>query len=371
MNPVRRNRVAHVSSAHPWTDNRIHYRECVSLSELGYDVTLVAIASQVAGRDTDVRVIALSRLPRLRRVIFGSARAVARALRARAQVFHLHDPELAWAVPILRLLGKRVIYDAHEDLVMQVASKKYVKKSLLPVMTAAARVLLGFAKRSNHIIAATETIARTFPADKVSIVHNYPPLRVEEATAPPVSERPLSVVYVGGIGENRGARQMIDAMGEPSIPSGWRLEMAGTMPPTLHQQLADSPGWARVDFRGQVRPEEARDLLLRGRAGLVLFQDTRAHRDSLPTKMFEYFAAGVPVIASDFPLWRSIVEGYECGLLVDESSPSAIASAIATYADDPQLLDRHSRNARRVAEEKLNWASEVPTLASVYRRVLG
>lgn len=362
--------VVHVSSAHPWTDNRIHYRECVSLQAMGYHVHLIAIESSVDAPETAVEVTALSRLPRLRRVLFGSARAVSRGLKTKATIFHFHDPELVWAIPFLRLLGKKVIFDAHEDLPMQVLSKEYLRPAAIPFMKAAAYFAIGLASMSNHVVAATETIAKRFPEDRVSVVHNYPPLRSVEASATSVLERSKSLVYVGGIGVARGVLQMVEALASHDFPAGWNLELAGAMPPALADRLKASDGWERVAYHGTVSPDRARDLILSSRVGLVVLQDSLAHRDSLPTKMFEYFASGVPVIASDFPLWRSIIEEYDCGILVDEKSPSAIAAAVAEYDADPVLLERHSNNARRVAVELLNWAHEEPTLESVYKRVI-
>ncbi|MBF0673462.1 MAG: glycosyltransferase [Salinibacterium sp.] len=358
--------VVHVSSVHPWTDNRIHYRECVSLAGLGYRVSLVAVESRITGGPSPVDVTVLPRRPRLQRMLLGSIAAVRAAIRTGASVFHLHDPELVWAIPVLRAMGKRVIYDAHEDLPEQVVSKEYVHPLARPLMRATAHLVVRVARLSNHVVTATETIAKRFPSGRVSVVHNYPPLREEEGSAGSVASRPLSVAYIGGISEIRGAEQMIDALGNEAFPVGWRLELAGPMGESLAERLQRSPGWERTDYLGHVTPDEARDLLLRARVGLVLFRDTQAHRDALPTKMFEYFAAGIPVIASDFPLWRSIIDRLECGLLVDESSPSSIAAAIAKYAHDPELLERHAANARRAAVEVLNWSQEVPVLAAAY-----
>nr|WP_277987101.1 glycosyltransferase [Microbacterium esteraromaticum] len=178
-----------------------------------------------------------------------------------------------------------------------------------------------------------------------------------------------AVVYVGGISSGRGAEVMVAAATEPTFPEGWRLTLAGAIPAQLQAELEVHQGAEHTDFLGQIPPLEARDLLLNARVGLVVLQDTPAYRDSLPTKMFEYFAAGVPVVASDFPLWRDIVTQHECGILVDPSSPAKIAEAIRRYADDPQLLACHSRNARRLAIEQLNWASEAQVLRDTYSRI--
>ena len=233
---------------------------------------------------------------------------------------------------------------------------------------AASRGLVRAASTADLVVSATETIARRFPASRTVVVRNYPPLRDAEAGpgARDVRSRPLSAVYVGGLTETRGARVMVDAFGEEALPEGWRLKLAGSATAPLIEKLWASRGWHRVDYAGQVGSEEARDVVLGSRVGLVLLADIPSYRDSLPTKMFEYFAAGVPVVASDFPLWRSIVEENDCGLLVDPTSPAQVAEALRAYAEDPDLLSRHSRNARRLAVEKLNWQPEAATLVAAY-----
>lgn len=362
-------RVVHVSSVHRWTDNRIHYRECVSLAEAGFSVTLIAVESEVQGTPTAVKVITLPRRSRLSRMVFSTASAISLALKTRASIVHLHDPELIPFIPLLRLAGRMVVYDAHEDLPAQVLDKPYLRPALVPVVAALARGLIAVSKLSNHVVCATETIAERYPSSKATVVHNYPPLRAEEEAVErrPVSDREPAAIYLGGISEVRGARVMVDAMAQPELPEGWQLVLAGSSSDSLLADLAGRPGWNRVNFRGQVPPDEARQLILQSRIGLVLFADTKAHRDALPTKMFEYFAAGTPVIASDFPLWRSIVEENQCGVMVNPDSSSQVASAIRRYAEDPVLLDKHARNARRLALEKFNWSQEGAALVSLYR----
>ena len=365
--------VVHVSSAHPWTDNRILYRECVSLTEAGYSVTLIATESVVEGPATAVRVLRIPRRRRFSRMLISTVSAIRLALLTRARITHLHDPELIPFIPLLRLAGRTVLYDAHEDLPNQVVNKPYVKKPLVPLFMCFARLLILLSKLSHHVICATETIAKRYPAHRRTVVHNYPPLREEETVADQyaASNRDALAVYVGGIASIRGAETIVDAMAENDLPETWKLVIAGSGPDSLLADLRSRPGWRRVDFRGQLPPDDARRLLLEAQVGLVLLSDTAAHRDALPTKMFEYFAAGTPVIASDFPLWRSIIQEHSCGLLVDPTSSSQVAAAIRRYSEEPGLLDRHSRNARRLAREELNWSSEAKALVAAYQRLSG
>jgi glycosyltransferase involved in cell wall biosynthesis len=359
-------RIAYVSSAHQWSDNRVHLREAASLASAGHFVTLVAVEHETEVPATGVRVVTIPQRSRLSRVLVGGGEAVLRALATRPEVIHLHDPELIWSIPFLRALGRKVVYDAHEDLPSQVLDKYYLSSGLSKVLAVFARLAVWVAGRSTAVVAATETIAATYPTAKTHVVHNYPRLRPEDAAAE-LSERPHVVGYIGAMSKQRGAVEMVDAFASSKFPGDWHAVVAGsTAPSSLLPTLESRPGWARVDYRGVLSPGDARDVLNECRVGLVLFQRNRAHVDSLPTKMFEYLAAGIPVIASDFELWRSILGTHECGLLVDETDPDAIAAAVALYASDEDLLLKHGANARRAAREVLNWDSEEKVLLDLY-----
>lgn len=359
-------KVLHLSSAHPWTDNRIHMREAASLALAGYDVGLYAVGNDLRVRDTGVTVTTVPASSRWRRVTLESMRAVRFAMNSEATIVHIHDPELIWAIPLLQFRSKRVIYDAHEDLPSQVMHKAYLPVALRGCVARFAEGLLRVANRSDHVVAATEVVAKRFDVAKTSVVRNYPQIEASEPWADP-QDRSLSVVYVGGLSEARGTRCMVDALAADQMPAGWTMKMAGWGSSGFIQSLSELPGWGRVEFYGTVAPPAARDLIGSSRVGLVTLGDTPNHRDALPTKMFEYMASGVPVIASDFPLWRKILEDYDCGLLVNPESPEEIATAIATYASDPVLLERHSMNAFQAARQSLNWASEADNLVGAYR----
>lgn len=349
----------------------MHLREAATLSDAGYQVTLVAIDRDVAVHETGVTVLRLRNRSRIARFTLGSLEAVVKAYRTGGDVFHLHDPELVWAIPILRALGKTVIYDAHEDLPHEMADKHYIRPSFQPAFVALAHGVLGLTRLSNHVVTATEKIAERYRPGRVSVIHNYPRLRDEDTCVPSPSSRHKRLVYVGGLERARGAVPMVGALSEVAFPIDWMLDFAGQITPeSLLGDLETMPGWERVHNHGVLSPKEARDLIAEARVGLVLFQRSRAHVDALPTKMFEYMAAGLPVIASDFPLWRSIILKYDCGILVDETSPSQIAAAVAAYDEDSELLDRHGRNSRAAAVDHLNWRSEGEALVDLYDRLL-
>jgi glycosyltransferase involved in cell wall biosynthesis len=362
-------RVVHVSSAHSWTDNRIHLREAASLVSGGFEVHLVAVEAAGAVSSTGVVLHLIRRRGRAARVTIGVVHALGTALKINGQIYHLHDPELIPLIPVLRLMRRVVIYDAHEDLEAQVRDKQYLPAWTIPYARILARLLVRLANRwSTHVVAATEAIAERFSANHLTVVRNYARLRPEDSEAPSLGERERRAVYVGAVSKQRGVLEMVDAAAY--FPDGWSLAIAGSMdPPSLGKELDGRPGWSRVENLGQLSPSAARDLLVRSRVGIVTLHRTVAYLDSLPTKMFEYMGAGIPMIASDFPLWRSIIDRYDCGLLVNEERACEIADGVHFYAANPQVAQMHGNNARRAAIEVFNWEVEAEALVDLYDKL--
>lgn len=367
--PARTYDVCHVSSAHRWTDNRVHLREAATTAER-FATLLVAVDDPTTATGTGVDVVLLPRRPRLRRMVLGSVSALTVAVRSGARVLHLHDPELVWAIPLLRALGRRVVYDAHEDLPDQVSTKTYLPRAVRGLVVRACSLVVRLAGTSDHVVAATPVVARRFAPHKTTVVHNYPRLRAAEDDAPDLLDRPLRATYLGVVSEARGSRAIAAAAVSGSFPDGWTVDVVGNLRPDSEAEaFREAEAAGRVVVHGLVSPEEARDRLLEARVGLVVLMPTPAYRVALATKMFEYMAAGMPVIASDFDLWRELLAPHDCAQFVDPADPEQLAVALRRYADDPDLLRRQGRNARRAAVEVFNWATEARALTEVYERL--
>ena len=130
-------------------------------------------------------------------------------------------------------------------------------------------------------------------------------------------------------------------------------------------------GWSKVRFHGWSSRTEVANILGDVRAGLVVLHPLKNYIDSFPTKMFEYMAIGLPVIASDFPLWRRIISDVNCGLFVDPQNPEAIAKAMQWILDHPQEAEDMGQRGRKAVEEVYNWKSESVKLANLYESLLG
>lgn len=374
---VEKTTVIQFTTVHPRGDTRIGVKEVPYLADsLEQPVALYVQDGEGSTEEPDdTTVVDTGPRPqgRLGRMTRGAWRMYRAVRHARPAVAHFHDPELIPVGLALKLSGIKVVYDVHEDLPRQILGKYWLALWLRRPVSWAAEVMELVAGRAfDGIVAATPTIARRFPAKKTITVQNFPILSELVAPDPtPYAQRPLHFAYVGGLGKIRGSREMVEAIDQVSDTSA-RLQLAGKFANAADEQEAHSlEGWERVDFHGWADRLALARLLGNVRAGLVLFHPSRAHLDAQPNKMFEYMAAGLPLIASDFPLWREIVDGAGCGLLVDPLNPNAIAEAMQWILDHPEDAKAMGLRGRKAVEKTYNWEPEAEKLIGLYHRLLG
>ena len=177
------------------------------------------------------------------------------------------------------------------------------------------------------------------------------------------------VCYVGGIGSIRGIREMVRAM--ELVKSKARLVLGGLFDESdVERDVRGYKGWSKVEALGWCDRDQVRSILAQSMVGLVTLHPIVNYLDALPVKMFEYMSAGIPVIASNFPLWREIVEGNNSGICVNPLNPAEIARAIDTLIENPVLAEEMGRNGRRAVEEKYNWENEMQKLIALYEKIL-
>lgn len=362
-------RINHLTTAHSADDVRVFSKECCSLAKAGYEVVLTVPHSKAESRGgIRIRPVALPS-NRLSRVLTTSLRILATTITERAEVYHFHDPELIPVGMLLKVCGRRVIYDVHEDVPAQTLGKHWVPPALRPAL---ANLLSLIERIGAHffdgVVAATPTIAARFPRHKTVTVHNYALAEAMPMGSLPVTQRGRCMVYVGGISRDRGLFQMLDALNQMD----GQLLLAGKFsPPSLAEDAMRMAAWDQVDYRGVLDQVGVAATLAEARLGLVTLQPTPSYIHSLPVKLFEYMLAGLPVVASDFPLWREIVAGARCGLLVDPQDPTAIAQACQWLLDNPEMSSEMGLRGRAAVIKKYNWSSESRNLIRFYRRFVG
>lgn len=363
-------KVCHLTSAHPREDVRIFYKQCCSLRKYGYDVSLIVADGK---GDNNIEGVAVydvgSPVSRLDRILGATKRVYDKAVSIDAVIYHLHDPELMPIGLKLRRLGKVVIFDAHEDLPKQISTKTYINRFVRKFLSMIVSLYEQFiSKKFSFIVAATPHIRDKFLSfgSRSIDINNFPRLSEFQFIESFEKSKKNSVCYVGGISEERGVLEIVKAISETN--QSIKLHLAGEFYDSeLERDVRNQPGWQKTEYHGWLSRTEIVSLFRNSFAGLVTLHPTESYKNALPVKMFEYMAAGLPVICSDFPLWREIVEGNDCGLCVDPKNPKMIAEAIDYLFSKPEVAENMSRNGVSAVLSKYNWSIEEAKLITLYR----
>lgn len=366
----------HFTTVHPRTDPRIRIKEVASVANRMMGKTALYVYDGKGDeRDLngfDVIDVGVPRGGRLSRFIVGGSKMLFAVIKARPQVAHFHDPELILIAILLKMFGIRVIYDVHEDLPKQVLSKPYIPVGFRPFASWIVACLERMSTKCfDAVVLAGETLSPRFPSDKSVVVHNYPladEFQVCEG-APRSRRTGATLVYVGGVTEKRGILTTLEAMarlGRPEI----KLILAGAcQPPELLETLKKHKAWPQVEYLGWADRNTVADALARADIGLVTLHSEPNYIQSYPTKMYEYMAAGLPFIASNFDFWRGLLKGYDCCTFADAESSISVAGAVETLLNDAKRRELMAHEGQRAISEKFSWSHEEEVLVGLYQRI--
>ena len=363
-----KNKVCHITTVHTRYDVRIFHKECKSLSK-HYSVYLI-VADGLGDEEKDnvhIVDIGLRQSSRLKRARIDSQKALIKALELNCELYHFHDPELIKVGLKLKRKAKKVIYDSHEDLPRQIYGKPYINKQLKPIVSK----LIEWqenkaAKRFDCIFTATPFIRDRFlKINKNAIdINNYP--IIGELFQNSIIKRNV-FCYTGGITRERGIIYLVKAL----INNNFRLIIAGPLSSNTYlEEMKNNKEWKQVDFLGLVDREKVGEIMSSSIAGLVTFLPLPNHVNAQPNKIFEYMSAGIAVIASNFPLWKEIVEDNKCGICVDPMNVDEISKAMMYLADNLEVARKMGETGQKIVKEKFNWLIEEKKIFKEYDNLL-
>jgi len=361
--------ICHITPEHYRYDTRIFLKECTSLANAGYNVSLIVCDGE--GNEVKNKVtffdIGKKGYSAFQKQVLGGYKALRKAISLDADVYHFHDHSFIIPAIYLLLKGKKVILDAHEDTPAEILNrttqqtwKKVISYSIYKSLDIIAP------RYFSAIIGATGSIKEKFlKKNRMTVeVSNYPILTEFNLSEEIVKEN--KICYIGGIFRIRGIIELIKALEETDTT----LILAGKFEDlTLEKECRKLRGWQKVEYRGFLNRQELAQVFGASMAGLVTFLPGPNHNNSQPNKMYEYMSAGLPIIVSNFSLWKSFVDKNQCGICVDPTNPSAIADGINSILTNPIMAQQMGKNGKRAVLEKYNWSNEERKLISLYNSI--
>ena len=360
--------VCHLTSVHKDGDVRIFHKECVSLVEAGYRVSLI-IPNTYTRIEKDVNIISfeapkgnrLTRMTKTVNIVYKMA------INVDAEIYHFHDPELLRIAKKLKRKGKKVVYDVHEDLPRQIISKPYLNKNIRGFISKRVEKYENkIAAKMDYLCTATPFIRERFLSiNKNTIdVNNFPILKELLIDFPYEEKTADNICYVGGIEPTRGIKELVQSLESTNV----KLLLAGSFSSSAFRaEVSQIPSWNQVNEMGFLTRKGVRDVYKQSKIGIVTLHPLPNYLDALAVKMFEYMAGGIPVIASNFPLWKTIIEDNNAGICVDPLNPKEISDAINYLISNPEKAKEMGENGKKMVIEKYNWDNEKKKLIDLYK----
>lgn len=366
--------IAHLTSVHSRYDTRIFAKMCCSLAKRGFKINL--IVSDGNGNEIKDRISIFdvgatkggrfSRVTRTTKLIFEKAKEL------NVDIYHLHDPELIHIGVKLKKIGKKVIFDVHENVSLQILTKKYLPNFSRKIISKIYRIIEIYSlKKFDAIILAEHSYFRYYTNlnKKIEVITNMPDLKVLKKFRNFNREK-NEIFYIGGISNERGFDVMIKTVKILKEKfNDIMIHLIGRYDKNLLKTVDITDLNKNIKFYGRVPLIKSLKYSKNAKVGFSLLKPIPNYKESYSTKIFEYMALGLPVITSNFKLYKDIVEKFNCGLCVDPINPHEVAKSVEYIFNNPAKAKQMSLAGVKIVEEKFKWKLEEEKLYKLYSSI--
>lgn len=356
-----------MTSVHQAEELRIFRKECVSLAKAGFDVYLVERGE--SAEKMGVHIVGVGEMPEkiFLRITIGARKIYKKALELDCDIYHFHDPELLPYGLKLKKKGKKVIFDSHENTVGQILEKKWIPQIVRGPISFVYKIYQKYICRHlDAVVYVTPDLSACFEVinSKTVMITNYPILQPMPLNLVKEDRR---ICFIGGIDERWCHDKIIKAL---ENIEDCEYVMCGLDRDDYIDKLNKLPAWNKVSYKGYLPQDEVYKILASSAVGLAVSTNHANMCNKKGTlglvKIFEEMMCGLPVVCSNFTLWRDFVEHWQCGICVDPENVDEISSAIKYLLDNPDEAKRMGENGRRAVEKEFNWQSEEKKLLELY-----
>ncbi len=365
------NKIAHLTSVHPRYDTRIFSKECRSLAQEGYDVSLVVADGRGNEIIDGVKIYDVgANKGRLHRMIVTPRKVYKKAKELKCDIYHFHDPELMYCGLRLKKRGANVLYDIHEDMVQQIKIKYWIPKFLRNLISHLFKNLENrISKKMDALIVPQPYMELKYleKNKKTVLIENFVMIDEQQSRLKTNYNNRL-YFHAGALTEERGLLNMVRALGELQDPS--HLFLAGNIKEEMLKHIQKEKGWEKVTYLGILPHEQIQDYYNKSSLGLILYNNVGQYYLSYAVKLFEYMVNAIPVIMPNFGEWVTFNKENDCGINVNPTNPKEVAQAITYLNNNVQEKERLGHNGRKRVFEKYNWKIAETKLLKLYEDIL-
>ncbi len=355
------------------TDNRVH-KVAVSLQKLGFEPVLIGrLLPESHDVERDYKIHRMKLVFRKGPMFYleYNLRLFFWLLFSKIDVFVANDLDTLPANFLAsRIKRKPLVYDSHEYFteVPELIGRPFVRsiwvwieKKLVPRVSFAYTVCDSIAEVYSDLYKVDFKVIRNLP------VCSQSGIQMQETDTKPDSVK--IILYQGALNLGRGIEAAIRAM---QFLEGAELWLAGDgdLTTQLKQMVAEMKLDSKVKFIGRLPINELSRITRRADLGISLEEDLGLnYRFALPNKLFDYIQAGVPVLVSNLPEMRKIVEYYRVGAIAETHQRKELAESMRSALFDQDKIAIWKQNLPKAAKE-LCWENEEKELQEIYNRFI-
>jgi len=367
--------VCHITSAHERYDTRIFHKECKTLVANNYDVSLIVNDLYQEEIIDSINILSTGFKPknRFQRMIKSQKLIKKRAIEVDADIYHLHDPELLRLASFLKSKNKKVIFDSHEDYVLTIEVKKWIPK---PLRTMISKLYQNY---ENRVISKIDgaLVCYHWTEDRYTkintntkLLFNFP--KLSDYRPVDINYGSHNIVYAGGITDQWNHDYVIRSLGYTK--NRLKYILVGNIEMEYLDYLNTLDGFDKVIFKGKLPYEEVlNDIYPQASIGVALLDYIPQCKYTVGnlsnTKLFEFMLMKLPVVCTDFDLWKEIINNEKCGICVNPKNPKEIADAFDYIAENPAMAKSMGENGFNAVKNKYNWEKDSENLLEVYKRI--
>lgn len=367
-------KVCHLTSVHKWNDTRIFFKECITLADAGYTTYLVAPeATEGLHHGVEVKSVPVRKKGRIYRATVVAWKVFKKGLSTKSAIYHFHDPELIWVGVLLRMAGKKVIYDVHENVQAQILDKKWL---VFPKLVAFIySIAEWFASKMFSIVIAEDSYEEIYrnKTKDITRVLNFPDLEEFRKLKSSVRSSKNGILYIGLVSKLRGIHEIISALyilKKKEID--FTFHCVGPLSDELRGEIDKRDDYQQIKeniiFYGSLPVYEAYQLASVSKIGVSILHPVPNYLRSYSTKIFEYMAVGLPFIVSDFQIYDFVKE-QQLGFCIDPFSVTELAENFEKILMGQVDTDTMVKRQEYVVEHFYSWKSQARNLLELYKRL--